>query len=159
MKKRKQKNIFSGESTINFDSGVRVDRSILPSSGGLSFFNSPNNSSKGSLQRMPTGNSVLSKNKPVDSVISLKRQIKDLREMLKERDDQILAQKMSMSMRNVNESFDDRNSLLEENKRLKDHINLLQEQKGAPAKKFKAQYDKMQKELESKNKQLASMKN
>lgn len=119
LKKRKHGNIFSGERTIDFDTaGVRIDRSILPK-GNLTSFNSPNGSLVGTTPRLSG-----SRNKN-ESTFALKRQIKDLREMLKERDQEIMAQRMSMNISNINSAFEEKETLMQENQELKNRINIL----------------------------------
>jgi hypothetical protein len=119
LKKRKHGNIFSGERTIDFDTaGVRIDRTILPK-GNLTSFNSPNGSFVVTTPRLSG-----SKNKN-ESTFALKRQIKDLREMLKERDQEIMAQRMSLNISNINAAYDEKDILIQENQELKNRINIL----------------------------------
>lgn len=160
IKKKHKQNIFSGDRTLNFDSGVKIDRTILPNTT-LSALNSPNGSAKGSMPRIgnnPTVAVLAASNKQNDTFISLKRQIKELRDLLKERDERIMALKFS-NIPDVNSLGSDRQDLLQEINRLKDHISLLQgQQDKAPEKKISIRFDKIQKDLDSTKKQLAGIK-
>lgn len=125
--KRKHGNIFSGERNIVFDTGLTFDRSIVPKEA-FSYVNSPNVSAKGSTPRIQ---STAGKNKGVvESMFALKRQNKDLRELVKEKDSELLNIKLNMNMVNINDSFeDDKTKLQNEIKNLKDQISQLQAKK------------------------------
>jgi hypothetical protein len=92
MKKRKLGNVFSGERNLNFDAGVKIDRNIIPN---VNFTNQ--NSQKPDYQihsaRLNNSKRLNLNRKQGDNVFALQRQIKDLRELLKERDQQMLNQK------------------------------------------------------------------
>lgn len=148
IKKRKQGNIFSGDRTIDYGSGIKINRSILPSDwAGL---NSSNNSSKASLSRFDAKDLN-------DNVLALKRQIKDLRELLKERDSQILSQKMSLNLNKINDTIDEKETLLQEIKRLNEYITQVLHRKGSPETKNKESLDNMKNEFEGTKAKLTSL--
>ncbi|CAI2386554.1 unnamed protein product [Moneuplotes crassus] len=137
-KKKKQGNIFSGDQQINFDSGIRVNRNILPSDSGimnntlttgdmdkgqkkrvLSFSNSN--------QKISTARGRKSSN---DNIFTLKRQIKDLREMLKEKDVMLRDQRMNIAMNTIDNTYDDRDALVQENQDLRHQLNLITSKQG-----------------------------
>lgn len=118
LKKRKNGNIFSGERNINFDTAVKIDRNILPQ-GNLTAFNSPN----GSFVIASSRGHSSDKNQG-DNIFSLKRQIKDLRELLKEKDQQLMQQNLGLSLNTLN-SNDDRDKLMQENQQLRKQLSLI----------------------------------
>lgn len=120
IKKRKQGNIFSGEKAINIDTDVRVNRNIIPA-GNFTALNSPNGSFVGSTPRIPSS----SRNNG-DNIFKLKRQIGDLRELLKERDQELLEHKMTYNMGTIQNTIDNREELAHENKQLRRKITSME---------------------------------
>ena len=150
MRKRKQGNIFSNERTINYDTGVRVDRNILPQSN-FTTLNSPNTTYSGSANRAHSGARKGSGN---ESVFQLKRQIKDLRELLKEKDQMLLEQKFSLNLNTMESNLDERDTLMHENQQLRRQLSLLTDKQGENS---SAELNHLKRENESLKKQAAKL--
>lgn len=159
MKKRNKANIFSGERSLNYEAGVRIDRNIIPN-GNFTLQNSPSAGYQINSARVNSSN-----RKQGDNVFALQRQIKDLRELLKERDQQMLEQKLSLNYNTMDHRVDDRNMLINENQQLRHQLNLLtnktlqtdsQEltQLRRDNEKFKQNYDQVKVLLDQKDKQI-----
>jgi hypothetical protein len=164
MKKRKLGNVFSGERNLNFDSGVKIDRNIIPN---INFTNQ--NTQKPDYQihsaRLSNSKRLNSNRKQGENVFVLQRQIKDLRELLKEKDQQMLDQKHILSFNTMSHQEDDRQMLIDENQQLRHHLNLQRSKthqsdnlEVAELKRdnelFKGNYDKLKILLEQKDEQV-----
>ena len=141
-KRRKQSNPFNEERTIDFTIGGNISHSLMPK-GSWAAIVSPTGSVKGSTPRGP-----VSHKKTVENIVTLKRTIRDLRELLKERDSEILSQKMSINLNKINNNSDDRDLLLKEVKRLKDYITKIVDQKEDSNKAAKEEYERNKAQLE-----------
>jgi hypothetical protein len=124
MKKRKLGNVFSGERNLNYDAGLKIDRNIIPN---VNFTNQISDKPDYHIHSARSSNSkrINLNRKQGENVFALQRQIKDLRELLKEKDQQMLDQKLSLSFNTMDQQEDDRQMLIDENEQLRHHLNLM----------------------------------
>lgn len=148
-KRPKKGTIWSNERPVDLDRNVRVSHNGKLG-GPMPFLTSPANSSKGSQPRVHK--------KSNESLVALKQQIKDLRELLKERDSVILSQKMQLNMSKINDSFNEKEELMQEVSRLKDYISMILDQHGDPNQNVKTAYEKMMEDFDNAKKEIARLK-